>query len=224
MAETSITAQKRDPRHSTGHALRRAGQIPGVYYNRTGEVRCLQFDRNTLDNLLRKEIGLLRVDVDGESLDCIIREVQRHPVRRDIIHIDLMGIVKGQKIRAHVPIHAVGTAAGIKEGGTLELVIRDIEIECEPIHLPTHIDVDVSALKMNEGVRLGDLHCEGVTLLGDPQMTVVHVVPPRLVAAEETPTAAEAVKEPEVIRERKSEEAEAEAEEKPKEKAKEKKK
>jgi large subunit ribosomal protein L25 len=210
MAETLIAAQKRDPRHSTTSVLRRSGKVPGVYYNRKGEVRCLQFDRNALDNLLRKEVGLLRVEVDGESLDCIIREVQRHPVRRDIIHIDLMGIIKGQKIRAHVPIHAIGTAAGIKEGGTLELVIRDIEVECEPINLPAHIDVEVSSLKINEGVRLSDLHCEGVTFLGDLQMTVVHVVPPRLVA-EETPAAAE-VKEPEVIRERKAESADEEKE------------
>lgn len=215
MAETLVAAQKRDPRQMTTSALRRAGKVPGVYYNRKGEVRCLQFDRNTLDNLLRKEIGLLRVEVDGESLDCIIREVQRHPVRRDIIHIDLMGIVKGQKIRAHVPIHTLGTAAGIKEGGTLELVIRDIEVECEPVNLPTYIDIDVSMLKINEGIRLGDLQLAGVTFLGDPQMTVVHVVPPRLVT-EEALVAAE-VKEPEVIRERKTEE---EAEEKPKEKGK----
>jgi large subunit ribosomal protein L25 len=217
MAEIRITAQERDPRRQTSRALRRAGLIPGVYYNRKGEVRCLQFDRRTLDNLLRKEIGVLRVDVGGELLDCIVREVQRHPVRRDIIHIDLMGIVKGQRIRAHVPMRAVGTAPGIKEGGVLELVVREMEVECEPANLPTRLDVDVSNLNMNEGVRLSELRYEGVVLLGDPQMTVVHVVPPRQVAVEAAPVAE--VTEPEVIRERKGEEEE---EEKEKEKEKEK--
>jgi large subunit ribosomal protein L25 len=210
MAEIRITAQERDPLRGTVRALRRAGWIPAVYYNRKGEVRCLQFERRALDNLLRKEIGVLRVDVDGDSLDCIVREVQRHPIRRDILHVDLMGIVKGQKIRARVPIHAVGVAPGIKEGGTLELVIRDIEVECEPANLPTHLNVDVSSLKMNEGVRLSELRFEGVALLGDAQMTVVHVVPPRLVAVEAAPVAE--VKEPEVIRERKGEEEEEEKE------------
>jgi large subunit ribosomal protein L25 len=219
MAEIRITAQERDPRRSTGRALRRAGWVPAVYYNRVGETRCLQFDRRALDNLLRKEVALLRVEVGGDSLDCIIREVQRHPVHHHIVHLDLMGIVKGQKIRARVPIHAVGTAPGIKEGGTLELVIRDIEVECESANLPTHLDVDVSALKMNEGIRLGELHFEGVSLLGDAQMTVVHVIPPRLVVEEAAPAAE--VAEPEVIRERKGEEEE---EEKPKEKEKEKEK
>jgi large subunit ribosomal protein L25 len=217
MAEIRITAQERDPRQRTNRALRREGMVPGVYYNRKGEVRCLQFDRHALDNLLRKEIGVLRVDVDGELLDCIIREVQRHPVRRDILHIDLMGIVKGQKIRAHVPIHTVGTAPGIKEGGVLELVVRELEVECEAAYLPTRVEVDISQLQMNDGIRLADLRIEGVALLGDPQMTLVHVVPPRQVVEEVVPVAE--VEEPEVIRERK---AEGEEEEKEKEKEKEK--
>jgi len=206
MAETRVTAQPRDPNKSTGKALRRSGYVPAVYYNREGVVRCLQFERNTLNNLLRKEIGLLKVEVDGEALDCIIRDVQRHPVRRDVIHLDLMGIVKCQKITAHVPLHVVGTAAGLKEGGTLELIFRDLEIECEPANLPTHLDVDVTALNMNEGIRLGELRFEGVSLLGDPNATVVHVIPPRAVEVEATvaaPTAEAA--EPEVIREKKTE-------------------
>ncbi|RPH94054.1 50S ribosomal protein L25 [candidate division KSB1 bacterium] len=205
MAEIHIPAQERDPHKSTGRALRRAGMVPGVYYNRNGEIRCLQFETKVLDHLLRKEVGLLHVDVNNESLDCIIREVQRHPVRRDIIHIDLMGIIKGQKIRVHVPFHYLGTAAGIKEGGALEIVLRDVEVECEPTNLPTHFDVDVSHLKMNDGIRLSDLRFESVTLLGDMQMTIVHVVPPRQVAEAETPSAAAAAPEPEVIRERKAE-------------------
>ncbi|HEY3294673.1 MAG TPA: 50S ribosomal protein L25 [bacterium] len=207
MAETRVSAQPRDPNKGTGKALRRSGFVPAVYYNRDGVVRCLQFERNTLNNLLRKEIGLLKVEVDGESLDCIIREVQRHPVRRDIVHLDLMGIVKGQKITARVPVHIVGIAAGIKDGGTLELVFRDLQIECEPANLPTHLDIDVTALHMNEGFRVSDLHYEGISVIGDPSATVVHVIPPRTEvegAAAATPGAAE----PEVIREKKVEGAE----------------
>jgi large subunit ribosomal protein L25 len=218
MAETRVPAQLRDPNKGTGKALRRSGFVPAVYYNREGVTRCLQFERNILNNLLRKEVGLLKVEVDGaEALDCIIREVQRHPVRRDIIHIDLMGIVKGQKITVHVPLHAIGIAAGIKEGGTLELVFRDLEIECEPANLPTHLDVDVTALNMNEGIRLGDLHYEGVLVLGDPNATVVHVIPPRTEAEVTTAAPTAETAEPEVIREKKVEGAE---EAKPEEKKK----
>ena len=220
MSDLKIPAQVRDPHKTTNRALRRAGWVPAVYYTRVGDVRCLQFDAKMLDHLLRKEIGLLRVEVGGEILDCIIREVQRHPVRRDIIHLDLLGIVKGQKIRAHVPIHPIGTAAGIKEGGTLELILRSVEVECEPVNLPTHVDVDVTPLSFNDAVRIGDLRIEGVTLLGDPQAIVAHVVAPRAVA-EPTVVAAVTteVAEPEVIRERKAED-EGEKPEKPEKPAK----
>jgi large subunit ribosomal protein L25 len=206
MAEIRISAQVRDPKTTTGMALRRAGYVPAVYYNRNGETRCLQFERLALTNLLRKEIGLLHVDVAGEALPCIIREVQRHPVRRDIIHIDLMGIVKGQKITAHVPIHIIGIAVGIKEGGSVELVLRDLEIECEPVNLPTHFDLDVTALNVNDGIRISDLHFEGISIFGDPQSTVVHCVPPRT-ASEETAAPTAEAKEPEILREKKVEEA-----------------
>jgi large subunit ribosomal protein L25 len=205
MAETRISAQPRDPNASTGKALRRSGFVPAVYYNREGTTRCLQFERNALNMLLRKEIGLLRVDVNGEALDCIIREVQRHPVRREIIHVDLMGFVKGQKITAHVPVHTVGVAAGIKEGGVLELIFRDLEVHCEPINLPTHIDLDVTALNIHDGIKISDIRIDGVTVVGDPSATIIHVIPPRTTDAAATTASAE-TKEPEILREKKTEE------------------
>ncbi|MDD5088217.1 MAG: 50S ribosomal protein L25 [bacterium] len=209
MNEIRISAKERDPKTVSGHALRKGGLVPGVYYTRTGENRCLQFDRNELQNLLRQEIGILNVEVNGENLACIIREVQRHPVRRDVLHIDLMGVIKGQKIRAHVPVHLIGTAQGLKEGGTLDVVLRDIEVECLPVHLPTHVDVDVSHLALNEAVRVSDIQLPEVTILSDLQGTIAHVVPPRAVTEETEAAATEAAPaEPEVIRERKSEEGE----------------
>jgi large subunit ribosomal protein L25 len=209
MAEVRLPAQSRDPQKVSGHALRRSGQVPGVYYNRKGETRWLQFDGNTLHNLLKKEIGLLHVELDGEVLPCIIREVQRHPVKRDVLHIDLMGIAQDQKIRSHVPIHTMGTAVGVKDqGGTLELVMREVEVECLPGNLPTHLDIDISSLNINDGIRASDLQYPGVTLLVDPMSTLVHVIPARTHVEEPTAAAAAApeAEEPEVLRERKAEE------------------
>ncbi|MBI5059579.1 50S ribosomal protein L25 [candidate division KSB1 bacterium] len=208
MSEVRLRAEVRDLKKTTNAKLRRAGIVPGVYYTRTGETRTLQFEARNLNNLMRQEIGLLHVELNGETLPCIVREVQRHPTRRDVVHIDLMGIVVGQKLRVHVTVHPTGTARGIKEGGTLELVLRELEIECEPADLPTHIDIDVTNLSVNEGVRIEDLRLPGVTVHGDQHATVVHVIPPRVVAeAAATVAAPTESKEPEVIREKKVEEA-----------------
>jgi large subunit ribosomal protein L25 len=219
MAEERLSAQLRDPKKTNSRTLRQAGLVPGVYYNRKGETRWLQFEANVLHNLLKREIGLLNVEVDGETLPCIIREVQRHPVRRQILHIDLMGIAKDVKIHARVPLHTVGIPIGVKDlGGTLELVMREVEVECLPADLPTHLDIEVSALNLNEGVRASELSYKGVTMLVDPATTLVHVVPART-HIEETPVAAATTEtaEPEVIRERKGED-EAEGSEKPEKK------
>jgi len=213
MAEASLTAQKRDPRGIKSSTLRRSGLVPGVYYNRKGETRWLQFDANVLTNLLKHEIGLLNIEVDGETLPCIIREVQRHPVRRDILHVDLMGIARDQKIRAHVPLHTVGVSVGVKDhGGTLELVVREVEVECLPADLPTYLDIDISALGIHDGVRASDLKYEGITLLVEPSATLVHVIPPRTQVEEAVAVEAPEAAEPEVIRERKEEEEEAKKE------------
>ena len=209
MAETKLSAQLRDPKGLSNAKLRRSGLVPGVYYNRAGDTRCLQFDEKTLNNLLKQEIGILSVDLNGESLSCLIREVQRHPVQRKIVHIDLMGIAKDQKIHSRVPIHAVGIPVGVKEhGGTLELVMREVEVECLPADLPAHIDMDVSALGINEGLRVSDVQIPGVAIMADANMTLVHVIPPRAVEEVKPAEAAATTAEPEVIREKKVEEEE----------------
>lgn len=201
-----LRADVRDPKKTTNNVLRRSGKVPGVYYTRTGENRMIEFDALTVNNLMRHEIALLQLELNGETLPCIIREVQRHPVRRDVWHVDLMGVVGGQKLRLHIPVHTVGTAKGIKEGGTLEVVLRDLDVECLPADLPTHIDIDVTDLGMNDGIRVEQLSLPGVTFLGDPHKTVVHVIPPRTHEAAAATAGETTAAEPEVIREKKKEE------------------
>ncbi len=203
MAEHRLAAQPRNAAITT-RALRRSGQVPGVFYDRNGANRQLQFDAHEVELLMRHEIAILKVEIGGETLQCLIREVQRHPVRRFVVHIDLMGFVAGQKIKSHIPIHPMGTAAGTKEGGVLELVLRDLEIECLPDDLPTHIELDVTHLALHDALRIADIKLPGITIHGDPNAAVVHVIPPRT-HAEAAPAAATAAAapEPEVIREKK---------------------
>jgi large subunit ribosomal protein L25 len=206
MPSTTINAKSRTPQKPTGRALRREGQVPGVYYNSNRDVRYVQFDNIVLSRLLKTEFGLLDLNVDGESLPCVIREIQRHPVRGNIVHIDLFGVQKDQILRVSVPVSIVGIAIGVKkDGGTMDVLTRDLEVECLPADLPNHIDIDVSQLAINDAIHLEDIKIEGVTFMAEPQTTLVHILPPRTQEEVAPVPGAETVAEPEVITEKKAE-------------------
>jgi large subunit ribosomal protein L25 len=211
MTSIKLAAEPRDPKKVKPSALRRAGKVPGIYYDSKGDVHHLQFDGNMINHLMSTEIALLELEVSGETYSCIIREVQHHPLSGEVLHLDLFGVVRGQKIKAHVPFNVIGTAVGIKQGGSIDQIMREVEVECIPRNLPPHLDVDVSNLDVNESIKIGDLHYEGITMMSDPSSTVVHVIPPRKVVevVEEVEEAAEEGAEPEVITEKKGEEEEA---------------
>lgn len=199
----SLSAEPRTPNAPKGHQLRKTGRVPGVYYTATREVKYVSFDKIELARLLRKETAVLDLKVSGQTLPCVIREVQRHPVFGNVVHMDLYGVDLSKKIRVHVPVHAVGIATGVKlQGGILDIVVYELEIECLPDAMPAHIDVDVTHLKVGDSVRIEDIQIPGVTVHGEAHSVVVHVSGKKAEDESAVPGAA-AVAEPEVIREKK---------------------
>ena len=200
----SLSAEARTPQEPKGHQLRKSGRVPGVYYNAKRDVKYVSFDKFELARLLRKEMAVLDLNISGQTLPCVIREVQRHPVFGDVIHVDLYGVDLTQKVRVHVPVHAVGTAYGVKlQGGILDVVIYEVEIECLPDAMPSHIDLDVTELKVGDALRVDDIKIEGVTVLGDQHAVVLHVSGKKAEEGTEGAGAAVGAAEPEVIREKK---------------------
>jgi large subunit ribosomal protein L25 len=204
MASTTLNAKTREPQKLTGRALRREGQVPGVYYNSKREVKYVQFDNIELLRLLNTDFGLVELKVDGDTLPCVIREIQRHPVRGNIVHMDLFGVEKDQKLKVSVPVSIVGIAAGVKsDGGTLDVLVRELEIECLPADLPNYIEVDVTNLGINDAIHLGDIKLKGIEFTADSQLTVAHVMSPRVQEEGAALEADAAIPEPEVIKEKK---------------------
>jgi large subunit ribosomal protein L25 len=199
----SLSAEARTPQQPKGHQLRKTGRVPGVYYNAKRDVKYVSFDKFELARLLRKEMAVLDLKVSGQTLPCVIREVQRHPVFGDVIHVDLYGVDLTQKVRVHVPVHAVGISYGVKmQAGILDIVIYEVEIECLPDAMPSHIDLDVTELKVGDALRVEDIKIEGVTVLGDQHAVVLHVSGKKAEEGTEAAPVAGAA-EPEVIREKK---------------------
>jgi large subunit ribosomal protein L25 len=187
-------------------SLRRSGQVPATIYGSAREALSLAINERDLDRLLQTiaaESTVIELTLDGRMSKTLIREIQRHPFKRQILHLDFQELVAGEKITVNIPLVIVGTPEAVRTGGAIvDQTLRELEIEVDPSNIPNHIDVDVSALEVGHSIHVADLKLpEGVTVLDDPETTVCVVSVPR--AIEETPAAGveaiEGAPEPEVI-------------------------
>lgn len=221
MAEILVNAKSRDDRgKNAARRLRREGFVPGIVYGGKGDNVAVAVDPKALQKVLRSEAGrnaILKLDIAGSgATNAILKGWQVDPIKETFLHADFYRIAMDVAIRVTVPIHIRGEARGVKvEGGILELIMREIEVECLPGDIPEHIDLDVSELGLNGAVRVSEVPIsEKVKVLNNPDQIVVHVVSvkeeaatPGTAAAGE-PAAAPA--EPEVMKKGKKEEEGAE--------------
>ena len=182
-------------RHS--RRLRREGLIPGVLYGK-GVARPILVGERALRSALTGPSGLhaiLDVVLDGQKSvhPSVLAEYQQDPIRGKLSHVDLREVRLDQPIHATVAVQLVGESVGVKEGGVLSLVTRELNVEALPMSIPEHIDADVGPLQVGDVLRLEDLpQIEGVTYLDDPHETVIAIVAAPRVAELEELEAAEA--------------------------------
>lgn len=209
MATARLSASPRsDAGKGAARKLRSAGSIPGVIYGHAREPQSLAIETRDLERLLAHVSAastVVELDVDGRTSRTLIREIQRHPFKKQILHVDFQELVAGEKVTVSIPLVFVGTAAGAKSGGVLDQIMHELEIEVDPSNIPNHIDVDVSALEIGHSVHVGDLAIPaGVEVLSEADATVCVVTPPKTTAEPEA-EAEEAPAEPELIRKPKGE-------------------
>ncbi len=219
MAEVVLDVEKRDKIGKQGsRQIRRSGKVPGIFYMHGEDSIPIAVDAKQLHHVIHTETSVIDLNFDsGGKRKCVIREIQWDPIHVRPLHIDLMGIKLTEKVQVEVPIHLVGTPLGVKlGGGILQQIVRALPVECLPMDIPEHIEVDVSNLEIGHTMRVETIQLEKVKVLLDPSQTIAVVRPPKLVV--ETPVEAEPeITEPEVVGQKKEEE-----EEEPKEKSKEK--
>jgi large subunit ribosomal protein L25 len=216
MATAQLSATPRDGTgKGSARTLRAAGKIPGVIYGHGRDPQPLAIDTRELEKLLSKisaESTVIDLSLDGKSARTLIREIQRHPFKRQILHIDFQELVAGEKVTVRIPIVLIGVPDGVRQdGGVLDQVMRELEIEVDPSNIPNHIDLDVTSLKIGDSVHVADLKLpEGVEIAGESDSTVCVVSAPRAAVEEVAPAEGEieAAAEPEVIGKKKEEEEE----------------
>ena len=191
--------------------IRAKGMIPGVVYGFDQEPLPLSLVTRDLDRIMDKSEStnvLFDLEIEGKStIGVMLREYQVHVIDRHFLHVDFQKIDPNKKIKVEVPIHLVGKAPGVKEGGIMEHIRRSLEVICLPDSMPSSIDVDVSGLNIGDTIHIHDLKLpEGIELVPMADVTVAAVVAP--VAEEEVAPAEgeEAPTEPEVLTEKKADE------------------
>jgi large subunit ribosomal protein L25 len=220
MAEIVVSAKTRADRgKNAAKRLRREGLVPGVVYGGKGENVAVAVDPKALQRVLRSEAGrnsILKLDIaNAGSTNAILKSWQVDPIKEKFLHADFFRIAMDVAIRVTVPIHVTGEARGVKvDAGILELVMREIEVECLPGDIPERIDVDVTDLGINGALRISDVAAPvKVKILEDADQVVVHVVSVKEevaaapgAAAPVEGEAAAAPAEPEVLKKGKKEE------------------
>ena len=167
--------------------LRRGGSIPAVLYGPSVENTAVSVDTTEFETMLRTSNSaqvLLNLVMDnGETKQAMIKELQRHPVTENFVHIDFYAFDTKQKIKVKVPVVPTGKAAGVEEGGLLQLIRREIEVLCFPLEIPESIEVDVTELNIGDSIHVDEIPMPGnIEQTADVNYTVVAVLSP---AAEE---------------------------------------
>jgi large subunit ribosomal protein L25 len=228
MATASLAAETRtDTGKGVARKLRAAGRVPGVIYGHGREPQTLTVNAREFERLaerIRITSTVIELAIDGKTARTLIREIQRHPLDRALIHVDFQELVAGEKVNVSVPLKYIGTPDGVRvSGGIMEEIMHLLHVRCEPANIPDHIDVDVTSLTIGHGLHVSDLKLPaGVEVLDDASQSLCLVSAPKEeevvapVAGAEGAAAPEAAAEPELIRKVKPEDEEgAEGEAKP---------
>jgi large subunit ribosomal protein L25 len=186
-----------DSRHDQGKGasrrLRRAGKVPAILYGGHGEAKNVVLDHQQLLTLIDNErfyASIISLDLDSQQQPAIVRDVQMHPARNAVVHVDLQRVMENETLKIRLPIHFKGAAQspGVKvQGGIVHHMIQDVEVSCLPKDLPEFLELDLSNMNLNDALHLSDIPLPaGVTLLqarhGDAPVVSVHA--PRVAEVE----------------------------------------
>ena len=194
-----LVAEKRTPGEAS--AIRKMGNLPGVVYNKETNIP-ISIETRAFDKAFRSQgtSNIIDLEIDGESHDVLVRAVQMNKRRREPIHVDFYAVTAGQVVEVAVVIDFVGTPAGAKQGGQVDIQRRDVRINILPRLIPDNVELDVSGLEIGDAIHISDvipMLPSEAEILDEPERTLITVLAPRAVEAEE-PTEEE-VTQPEVI-------------------------
>ena len=164
------------------NSLRNEGRVPGVLYGSRMEPIPIDVTRLVINPLVfTAKTNLISLKLNGhDEYECVIKDVQFDPVTDEVLHFDLIGLTRGEKIQLEVPLKLLGNAVGVKEGGLLQESMHKLSIECLPKDIPQSLELDVTELNIGDSIHVSDLNFENITILNPEDTIVVSVVLPKV--------------------------------------------
>lgn len=176
----TLAVQPREVGKRAARAARREGDVPCVLYGHHIEPVVFQVPEINLGPLIyTDEMHLVKVELEGNSWDCIIKDIDFHPVTDRPMHADFQVLQAGEKINISVPVRYVGTPPGQTAGGRVSYIVTELEVSCLPKNIPSHIDVDVSHVDIGDTVHLSDVQMEGIEFYASEDQILMTVLRPR---------------------------------------------
>ena len=212
MAEVLNVEKRENLSRSESRRLRRTGRVPGIYYIHGEESLPLSVDLKEFQSVIHSDANIVDLAFPDQKhqVKCVIREVQWDPVQSNPLHVDFLGVKLTEKVTVAIPVHLVGTSTGVKNnGGILQHVIRELNVECLPLDIPEHFEIDVTDLEVGDAIHISDISIDKVTILNDSDQSIAIVRPPAVVVEEVEEVAEAEVTEPEIVGEKKDEAEEA---------------
>ena len=166
-------------------AIRKSGSIPGVLYGGTDQTH-FTVEENSINKLVfSPDVFYIELDIDGKKVQCILQDIQFHPVTDRIVHIDLLEVVPGKEVRVNLPLRAEGTAEGVTNGGRIATLFRSVPVKGLIEKIPEAVTVDISPLTIGSTVRVRDLNIDGCTILLNESVLLFACKRTRLAVADE---------------------------------------
>lgn len=174
--------------------MRKEGKYPAILYGHGEKSKRIYVEHQDLKKIidtLKKEAVTVNLKLGSKDYLCVIKSIQHNPITGDLLHVDFQHIHKKEKIKTSVPIHLIGEAPGLKEGGILEQNLHEVVVKCLPADIPAHIDIDISNLELGHTVHLYDIDLPKIEFELSKETPIVSMTVPRAVAVEVKPEAEE---------------------------------
>ena len=186
MQQARLDAQVRDDRgKGVARSLRRAGKVPAVLYGRKQDAVSLQIDDRTFQTLLRNYGSNVLINLilgNGDEQTVIIKDLQRHPVKRNVLHADFQRISLEEKITTQVSIETIGTPIGVRDGGILTITRRQVSVTCLPLDTPESLKINVEDLNIGDSLRVSDIEIDDeIEILENAMTQIAAVIEPKVV-------------------------------------------